>query len=323
MQELWERYKTIVGAFLVPNKDMLCSEKFRLDDKTSAVWSKILTASNIEWSAFVLQQYKKRRAAIQQERERRNIPDNGPDRVKFEQSIMPLRRSSDIGLKAWNYLKSYARTDVTNAFYVPEVFHALDSTDRVDDDNYIISEKTLGLVSHSSSSQRLLTLILTFTLPLPLYDSEVIRKMPSDVKKAYGNKAKDRGNLDNDAVRFQSFVRIFGSHLHAYYDDLNNENVIQLTTLGLNALSDSNTQEGYSAMEQLPSSQPAMVIPQMQSSSSSSKTAATTPTKTTALSPSMPQMASPSTMPQMASPSAMQSSSSKSASVDTNKGQHT
>jgi len=99
----------------------------------------------------------------------------------------------------------------------------------------------------------------------------VYQRWSTEDKKKYCNKAKERGNHDRAAVRnrFQSFAKTFGGHLHAHYDDINKRNVSQLTSLGLKALSDSNTQEGYSAMEQLPS--PLLMVQSSSSSSSSNQ----------------------------------------------------
>lgn len=146
MKEWFERYKTILGVFGVPNVAMLCSAKFRGDDD---VWSEIeICDDQSSMSAFIRKQYQQRPALIAAAREA--IAEEGQPKLtddEMEKCSLPLTRLSDIGPKAWVYLKAAAQRDV-DKFYTAEVFNILAWTKAdQDDDKKCITETMLGSVS--------------------------------------------------------------------------------------------------------------------------------------------------------------------------------
>ena len=142
MRELWHMYKTLTGAYLQPTKDMLCSEKYREESPTS-LWAH-LPATNSDWASLVRRQYEEREKICKTLCVKRNMQCGGPEYNAIVLKTMPLLQVSDIGQKAWNYLKGFAKRDILEAFYVPEVFRALGSTERADDPNYLIPTIVLG-----------------------------------------------------------------------------------------------------------------------------------------------------------------------------------
>lgn len=138
----------MMGAYLAPTKAMMCSAKFRNDNNDpEASWSQITKCSNEnKWFAFVNSKYQER-ANAWRDYIKTMPPMTSEEKKKTETSVMPLTQVSDVGLKAWTYLRQYARNDTSTAFYVTEIYDALDATERDrHDPNYVITEKRLGLV---------------------------------------------------------------------------------------------------------------------------------------------------------------------------------
>jgi hypothetical protein len=137
MRELWSRFLTIIRALEGPNRDLCHGPRYRIEGMSE--WPKIKSADKDKnlWNALIQEAYECRTEFVNECRE------CGVENPELNQ-VMPLNQLSDIGPRAWKYLKDYAKSDMDNAIYVPEVISALTSKGLVwEPGKTIISESML------------------------------------------------------------------------------------------------------------------------------------------------------------------------------------